>query len=802
MNITINKFLKNLLNAFLVLSLLFFNIGSIAQTPPATTQPIQTPPPTNNTNNAETDKQVDNNNTTVPDNEKGEILDEYNESLDMVKANSKSLPKIDGLVIFGSEIFGNTYYANADVTNQPPPSSYVIGPNDKLRINVTGKSLVSWEPVVNGDGSIFLEGSGIGKIYVGGKNLDAATQHISNILRSYNFAIGNGTYVDVALVSIRSFSVNIVGEVEKPGTKLVNSFTSVLDALYLSGGININGSYRYIQVIRDGRIFIEVDLYDMLINGDFSNNIFLEENDIIRVPVYRSRVGIYGEVKRSAMFEIKQGEVLKDVLKFAGGFTEYAYSSMIKVRQVTDTEMRLRDIEYKDYDRFIPMNGDRYTVERVIDRVENRVSVQGQVFRPGAFELETTPTILDLINKAGGLKEEAFMNRAYLIRTNPIDNRMENIPIDLEGIVKGDKENIRLQREDVLNILSIYDLTDASTITIVGQVRNATTIPYYPGITIEDAILKANGFKDGADFMNVKISRRIHDSDRRSAKAKVAEVIDVTLDPYLTVSDRNIKLEPYDVVYVYPYMGYSKPITVSVEGEVLIPGEYPMMQKNNRISDLVKRAGGVNELANIKGATLYRVDVNSTKNEVIIDQFQKVSRDASNFSSIIEQGSEITSSDQKLINNKYLLQPSIVSIDLEYILKHPGSKKDLILQEGDRLSIPTIKNTITIKGYVGMPTMAIYEPGKSLISYINNDAGGFSEFGFRRKTQVHYPNGRVKVKGFFSGFPRLEPGCEIYVPYKKPREKQAFNYQSIIAVTSSISSTVAIVFAIIRLNNN
>lgn len=767
-----------------------------------------TPPPVNNSN-----QNTNNVNNTPPptdqtqkndpqeDKDVSDILNDYNEDMDFVKSINKKVSMVDGYVIFGSEIFSSPFSTNLNATNQPAPYSYTIGPSDRLRINVTGKSLVTWEPTVNTDGSIFLEGSGIGKIYVGGKNVDEATNHISNILKSYNFAIGNGTFVDVSIIGMRSFSINIVGEVEKPGTKVVNSFTSVLDALYLSGGITLNGSYRYIQVIRDSRIYAEVDLYDFLIDGDFSSNIYLQDNDIIRVPVYRSRVGISGEVKRNAMFEVKHGEVLRDVLKFAGGFTEYAYSSMIKVRQVTDTELRLRDIGFKDYEIFIPMNGDRYTVEKVIDRVENRVSVQGQVFRPGAFELETTPTIRTLIEKAGGLKEEAFKNRAYLIRTNPADNRMENIPLNLIGIMNGDVEDIRLQREDVLNVLSIYELNDPSTVTVVGMVRNAGSFTYYDGITIEDAILKANGFSDGADFMNVKISRRIHNSDRRSSKGKVAEVIDVTLDPYLSVSDKNIKLQPFDVVYIYPYTGYSKPITVSIEGEILVPGEYPMTQKDNRVSDLIRKAGGLNELANIKGVTLYREEKNTTKNEFIIDQYQKTHRDISNYSTIVQSGSDTTASDTKILNSKTLLEPTIVSIDLEYILKNPGSKKDLILKEGDRLSIPTLKNTVTIKGQVGLPTIAIYESGKSVTSYINNDAGGFSELAFKRKTQVHYPNGRVKVKRFFTGFPKIEPGCEIYVPYKKPSEKEGFNFQSFIALSSSISSTAAIVIAVLRMNN-
>lgn len=789
-----------LISTIVLLCLSVLSINSFSQTTPITSPNNSTTPPpnTNGTNNPNGDKNQNEINKTT-------LIEEYTENMDIVKSEELKLDKqdkIDGLVVFGSEIFSKKFQGTTELLNQPPPYNYLLGPNDVIRINVTGKSLVSWEPTIQADGSIFLEGSGIGKIYVGGKNIETATETIRNTLRTYNYAIGNGTFVDVSLVSMRSFNINIVGEVVQPGSKTVTSFTSVLDALYLCGGITLNGSYRYIQVIRDNRIFAEVDLYDMLIDGDFTNNIYLQNNDIIRVPVYKSRIGIYGEVKRNALFEIKPGETLRDILKFAGGFTEYAYSSIIKVRQVTDTEIRLRDIHFNDYERYIPFNGDRYTVDKILDRVENRVSVQGMVFRPGDFELETTGTILQLIEKAGGLREEAFLNRAYLTRTNPIDNRMENIPIDLQGILSGKKENIILQREDVLYVLSIYDITDSSTISVVGKVREPGTFSYYPGITIEDAILKANGFSDGADFMNVKIARMIKNSDRKSASAQVAEIIDVTLDPYLTVSDKNIKLEPYDVVYIYPYTGFSKPITVSIEGEVLVPGEYPMTYKNNRISDLINRAGGLNELANIKGATLYRINYANTENEKEIEKYKKYNRDVTNFSSMVESGDTSTKIQSKIVNNETVLDPNIIPINLPYILKNPGSPQDLILQEGDRLSIPVLTQTITIKGNVGMPTITLYVPGKSLISYINNDAGGFSDVGYKRKTQVYYPNGRVKVKRLFGGFPKIEPGCEIYVPYRKPKERTGFNYQSIIAMTSSLSSTAAIVFAIIRMNKN
>ncbi len=771
-------------------------------TPPTTTTPVQNPdnPPTKEGEiKKEGEVKKEGENTTTNNENKEETPNEvFEDEMEMKQGRDGYLANayIDNLQIYGSELFRNSYSFGKTLTNRPTPLNYSLGPGDQLLVDITGINVVSFAPTVQPDGSISLRE--FGKVFVGGKSIDEAREIIKGRLNSNNFSIDKGSSLDVNITNVRSFTITVMGQVVNPGAKIVGTFNTVLDALNLAGGITSIGSYRYVRLIRNNQIYAEIDLYEMIVNADFSSNFFLQDNDIIEVPVYRDRIALTGEVKRQAWYELKRSETLWDIItKYAGGFTAQAYTNIIKATQFTDEQKRIRDIKFEDLTYFNPINGDKYFVDKILDRVENRVSIQGAVTRPGSFELETTPTLLKLIEKAGGLEKGAFTSRAYLTRTNPENGAYENISIDLEGILSKKLPDIVLEREDVLYIKSIFEMTDRSTVIVAGKVHNPGVFNYFKGMTIEDVIMLSNGFEDGANFQAIQVSRRVKDSDPKAKDAKLSEIFTISVDPYLRISDHSFLLEPYDIISVLPLKNYTKQVMVKIEGEVLLPGTFSLTKKDDRISDLLNRAGGFTELADVRGATLYRPSRNITSNEGLLDNYRKSLRTTENKVDFVQEG--IGNEGAKVDETKIQLDPNLIALDLDYILKYPGSNRDLILLEGDVLSIPRQNYSVEIRGQVGFPTIAVYDKRKDLLDYINDDAGGFTDNANKRRTKVEYRNGRSSSKKFFGKFPEIEPGAIIYVPPKVIKEKEKFDFQSFIAITSSLASTAAIIFSVIKL---
>lgn len=725
--------------------------------------------------------------------------EEYEQEMEQRAARERSKREymIDGVRIFGSELFAGANRSTGSIINRPAPSDYVLGPGDQLLFDITGINLTSFTTTVQPDGSITLRE--FGKVFVSGKSLDGAREVVKNKLNANSFSIDRGSTLEASVTSVRTFTVNVMGEVKRPGSKLVGTFNTVLDALNMAGGITNIGTFRHIQLIRDGRLYSEIDLYDMIINGDYSQNFYLKDDDLIQVRPYSNRVAMTGAIKRERWFEVKQNENLHDILNFSGGYTANAYTNIIKAIQYTDEQMRVRDIKFDDMKHFIPVNGDKYIVDVILNRIENRVVVQGAVFRPGNFELETTPTLLMLIEKAEGLTEAAFTTRAYLTRTNQESGAQENITIDLQGIVNGTIPDIPLQREDVLTVRSSFDLTDQSSVTIAGKVRSPGTFNFYYGMTVEDLILLADGYSDGADYQMVQIVRRVKDSDKGSKDARLAEVFTITVDPYLKLSETSFKLEPYDVISIRPLRGYVKPILVRIEGEVMYPGTYPMLKRNDRISDLLERAGGATQLSYLKGASFMRIERATTSNEIYIDQYRKNLRTIENKLNVAEgyAGERVNVGEVAA-----QLNPNFITIDLEQILKNPKSQIDIVLKAGDVLSVPIMHHTVEIRGQVSFPTIAVYEEGKEVLDYIKNDAGGFNDMAYKKNTTVEYMNGRASSKRLFGNFPEVEPGAVIYVPAKTITVKQRTNYTSLIGLGSSLASTAALIITVMRVNSN
>ncbi|QXV64048.1 SLBB domain-containing protein [Mucilaginibacter sp. 21P] len=692
--------------------------------------------------------------------------------------------------IFGADIFRNKNSSFQPNLKIATPVNYVVGPGDQLVVNVYGNSLVNWKLGVSPEGNINIPGVGV--LNVSGKTIEQATEAIKGRLKASNYAIGRGTNVKISLGDIRSINVILVGQLVKPGTYTLSSLSTVFNALYTAGGPNDNGSLRQIQIIRDNRVIRTLDVYDFLTKGDQKNNITLRDQDIIRVPTYRTRVEMSGAVKIPALFEVLPGETLDNVINFAGGFTDSAYTGRIKVLQVADQQRKITDVIEADFKNYVPLRGDKYIVETILRRFENRVVINGAVFRPGEYELQNGLTLQQLIAKASGLREDAFTERGTIIRLKP-DNTTEAISFNVRDVVNG-KSNIALQREDVVTISSIFDLRDKYIVTIAGNVRSPRTIPYAEGLRVEDVIVKAGGFAEGASPNRIEVARRVSDSDPLSKNTPVAKVFTIDVDNQLKLSDANFELKPFDVISVYSLPGYEKQKLVKVEGEVLYPGPYVIKNKNERISDLVKRAGGITASADVEGGSLKRdnyailgVDKSKTDTTAIAlerqqqnNRLKRTYRDSSNLA------------DTQLRNN-------FVGIELDKILKKPGNKGDLILEDGDVLRIPKQQQVVRVNGQVLYPSAVLYERSKSFNDFVSN-AGGYAPRSLRSGAYVIYPNGTVRGTRkflFFNIHPPVKAGSEIYVP-KKP-ESRGNGLQNVLAFSTGLASLGAIILGILTL---
>jgi protein involved in polysaccharide export with SLBB domain len=703
-------------------------------------------------------------------------------------------PKIFGADIFKSK--NNSFEPNLKVAT---PINYIVGPDDQLNISVYGSSVVNWKLDVSPEGNINIPGVGI--INVGGKTIETATSMIKSRLSASNYAIGRGTSVQVSLGNIRSIKVIMVGQLLKPGTYTLSSLSTVFNALYAAGGPTENGSLRQIEVIRDNHIIRHLDVYDFLVKGSQKDNIALRDQDIVRVPSYRTRVELTGQVKIPALFEVIPGESLQDILGYAGGFTDSAYTARIKVSQINDQQRRLTDVVEEDYKNYIPLRGDKYFIQSILNRFENRVTITGAIFRPGEYELQKGLTLNKLIENAAGLKEDAFMDRGTITRLKA-DNSKEMISFNVKDIMSK-SSSISLQREDSVYIASIFDLRNKYRITINGSVRKPGTIAFSENMKVEDLILRSGGFAEGASAKRIEVARRISNSDPHSKSSKVAEVFSVDIDSQLKLDSVNFVLQPYDIVSVYNLPGYQKQKTVKIEGEVLYPGSYTISKKDEKISDLVARAGGVTASADVEGGSLKRdniailgVDKNKADTLAIekerLEQVRRLKRDDKALGSTGKDSTSVKEDEQP--RNNY------VGIDLAKILKSPGSKVDLLLDDGDVVRIPKQQQVVRVNGEVLYPSAVVYISSKSFNDYVLN-AGGYSPKAFKKGAYVVYPNGTVKGTRkilFFNNHPSVKPGSEIYVP-KKPISTNN-TAQTILGFTTGLASLGAIILGILSLN--
>lgn len=712
----------------------------------------------------------------------------------------------DKLKIFGSDLF-----KNGEITFEPnlrmaTPSSYIIGPDDEILLDITGDNEASYQLPVSPDGTIKVEY--VGKVAVSGLSIAAAKSKIQQRLSGTYPAIRSGnTQVDVNIGNIRSIRITLTGAVTKPGTYTLPSLATVFNALYASGGPSEKGTYRQIQVVRNNQVVTTIDLYDFLANGIQRGNIRIQDQDIIHIPVYGSRVQFEGEVKRPAIFETVVGESLLDLVKYAGGFSENAYTAKVKVLQKTDKERSVKDIYADQFADYSPKSGDQFIVEPILERFANRVSILGAVFRPGLYGMEPGMTLKQLLEQADGVREDAFLERGIINRLRA-DNTAELINFNVREVLAGTGADIPLKREDKIEIASIFDLRDEYKFTVQGEVRLPGDFPFASNATLGDLIQKAGGLNESAKNARIEIARRLN--NREVADPTSSQTIIVEINEGI-VSDLNIALQPYDVITVLGDAGFRTQRQVKIEGEVLFPGIYTISREDERISDIIKRAGGLTSYAYTEGASLKRTGVSKLKAEEKKEKERLKKEMRKNSDGEAKDGSiEIEDDESTAVNpnakNKALakvsqqgvstpeIEPSdLVGIELNKILANPNQHGDLLVLDGDIIMVPKELETVKVMGEVLNPNNVVFVKGKGLKYYVNQ-AGGFTDNALKKRVFVQYANGAVKGKD--GGYPEVKPGAEIVVPKRAPREKM--NVQAWVGLGTGIASLAAIIVSLLR----
>ena len=644
----------------------------------------------------------------------------------------------------GKEVFGRNIFNQKEVSFEPnmniaTPATYVVGPGDKVFVDVYGASQKSEQLEVTPDGTIMV--TGYGPIHIGGLSVDAANAKIKRVLgQRYS-----SSEIRMTVGQTRTITVNVMGEVVTPGTYTLSAFATVFHAIYMANGTNSLGTLRDIKVFRGGRQITSVDIYDYILNGKLSGNVRLADNDVIMVGPYECIVDIAGNVKRPMAYEMKKNESVATLLKYAGGFATGAYTKAVRVNRVAGERLSAYNVPEFEMASFKLMDGDSVTVDTILRRYENTVAVKGAVYHPGQYDLGSTNTVRGLVESAGGLTEEAFAAHTVLHRMKT-DRTWRVISVDLEGILNGTVADIPLENEDVLTIAVQQDKMNQRVVSIEGLVQFPGTYEYADNQTIEDLIIQAGGLMDAASTAKVDVSRRIIDPKRTHDSREIAQTFSFTLrDGLLIGGDNNFTLQPYDQVYVRKSPGFVPQRNVSVQGEVMFPGVYTLSQKNQRLSELIKAVGGVTDEAYVRGARIER-PLNEDE-KFRLNRLLKMVE--------MQGGSGLDASKVSQDTVYY------VGIELDKALANPGSDYDVILREGDRLVVPEYSGTVKINGNVMYPNTVAYSAGKSYKWYIN-EAGGYGNGAKRSKAFILYQNGKVSKasKG------KVEPGCEIIIPNK------------------------------------
>ena len=678
--------------------------------------------------------------------------------------------------VFGRNIFNTRNLTFEPNSNMATPPNYQLGPGDEVIIDIWGASQTSIRQTITPDGTINMQE--LGPIYLSGMTVEEANRFLKNKLGTV-FSNENNQ-IQVTLGNTRTIQINIMGEVVQPGTYALSAFSTVFHALYRAGGVNDIGSLRNVQLVRNGKKIAAVDVYDFIMQGKIKDDIRLQEGDVIIVPAYDMLVKMSGNVKRPMRFEMKKDETLAALIKYAGGFNADAYSKSVRMVRQNGMEYEVKTVDEMDYSVCQLRDGDVVTVGAILNRFTNKVEIKGAVYRPDIYALDgKVNTVRALIEKAQGLMDDAFTNRAVLQRQRD-DLTSEIVSVDVKALMNGTIPDIPLRKNDILYIPSIHDLQDLGSVTIYGEVAKPDSYPYADNMTLEDLIIQAGGLKEAASTVRVDVSRRIKDTKSVNSTDSIGQMFSFALkDGFVIDGQPGFVLQPYDQVFVRRSPGYQTQQNVSIQGEVIFGGTYTLTSKAERLSDLVKKAGGVTNSAYVRGAKLIRV-ANDEERKRMQDVVKLMGRELG----------------ENAIDSLGLQVDSLfsVGIDLEAALANPGGDADLVLREGDVLNIPEYVNTVKINGAVMMPNTVSYRKGEK-VSYYLGQAGGYSQHAKKSKKFIIYMNGQVaKVKG--NGSKQIEPGCEIIVPNKKQSKA---NVGNILGYATSFSSLATMAATIVSL---
>lgn len=683
---------------------------------------------------------------------------------------------------FGFQFFNTENLNFASNLNTPLSDDYIIGVGDNIQINVYGASQQDYALQVNKNRALKIPN--VGPVYIGGLSLAEAKKLIKSRLSSiYSGMQGNypNTFVSVNVGDISGINVNVIGEANRPGTYTLPATATVFNALYLAGGPGENGSFRDISIVRDGKVIATTDVYSYLINGDTRGNVQLRNNDVILIKPYLHRVFVEGAFKREGIFEAKAGETVADIIRYAGGFTANAYNKQISLTRNNSRSLSFMTVATNEYESTPILNGDQIQAGEVIELYENRVAIAGAVYRPGNYELTEGLTLQQLIRKAEGLKDDAFLQRGIITR-KLANLELQTLSFSVKDVING-IDTILLQREDRVLISSIFNMREERTVEIVGAVQFPGTFEYAENMTVADLIFLAGGFNEKASVSNIEIARRLNYNEAQDYSDNLIHTYTLSVDRNLKLNpkDAQMHLMPFDYIYVRNAPGYNQGQgSVSIEGEVKYAGSYGIALKQERISDIIERAGGFTPEAYPQGVSLQR--------RTILTDAQLKSR-----MQLAEQDSTMNKEDIQRIEYE------IVAINLKDILSDKGGSSDLILKDGDRLFVPIKKQTIKVSGAVLNPVAITYNKKLSVQDYINL-SGGFATNAKKRKVYVLYPNGEAHAtRGFiFRNSPKVIPGAEIIVP-EKPEIDRAAQAQRWIGMGSGITGIAASIAAIISI---
>lgn len=689
----------------------------------------------------------------------------------------------------GLKIFGSEFFTNANLTFEPnmriaTPSNYVLGVDDELSIDIFGFSEKTAKYKINTEGQIRIPN--IGPVFLSGLTIEEAKTKLKSVMAKTYPGLNSGkTFLQISLGQIRSIRVTLIGEVSQPGTYEMSSLSTLANALYASGGPSDNGSFRKIDLIRNGKRIVTFDLYDFLLNGDLTKNILLKDDDIIKVHPYAVRLSLTGAVKRAAIYESEPGENLGTVIeKYASGFADSANRNKITIQRFGELGKSILNVDFKNINTFSLKSSDSIVVDAIPKRFENRVVVAGAVFYPNSYSSIAYPTLGELL-KAAQIKENAFTNRALLFRTN----ESKDTTVTAINLNNSNDLSLVLRNDDSLHIYSKKSLKEPSYVIITGEVNTPDSFAYAAGLRLEDLILLAGGLKDRASLKEVEVLRRIRKDPTLSDTSVYNTILKFNLQDSLTFNNSQaaIELEPYDVINVKNLPRNQAAGYVTINGEVLFPGTYLLNTKKDRISDIFTRAGGILSTGSLSSGYFLRNTYQAALKGEVLEIKKALAKQLSN--------DTLT---QKFLDSTLSKEKVLMSVNLQKALENPGSNDDIILEEGDMITIPKTPVSVQAFGGVNIQKKVNFYPGLRTRKLIK-ESGGFAENANRGGTYILYPDGKIRTANnyvFFRTYPKLVPGAELYVPIKK--NKRGLSTAEIMGISSSIIGLGAIIIGILN----